>query len=107
MLKFFNKKKKSVRAVAVESLLEVLESYSEWYDQAGLYLPPKYATDPTGWSEAMHVMVRALDLIDIEETYTEGSISEAEKKEVIKGLKLLGENLYYMTDVEKPLKPAH
>lgn len=106
MLKFLKKEKKSVRDYFASTLMtEVVAEYSEWYDQNGLYLPPDYATRPSDWNEDLHKIVKALDLLDDE---TEGNeLSVNSKDAIIEGLSILGKQLYYMTDVVKPLRPAH
>lgn len=108
MFKFFKKEKKSVRDYFASTLMtEVVAEYSEWYDQNGLYLPPDYATRPSEWNEDLHKIVRALELLDEGGSDGEYASTEAEQAEIVEGLSILGKQLYYMTDVVKPLRPAH
>jgi hypothetical protein len=82
-----------------------------------MYLPPDYAKDPSGWSEALHAMKRAFCLL-YEELNKEGELWEAKNKwnefgeqdtekieelnGVIKyGLTLFGKYLFYLTDPKK------
>lgn len=96
--------------VAVKSIAKALKDYSKWYDEEGLYLPPNFARDPSGWSEALHRMSRAFTLLS-EEIEEHGELWMAKNSdpvdndrlitledEIKEGLKLFGENIYYMND---------
>lgn len=107
----------SLRDVTVSLLAEFVEDYSEWYDLHGIHLPPAFATDPTAWTEALHKMKRAFNILNDElnqegelwkakhewEQYGEQDVQKIEEleKEIEEGLLLFGQNLYYMTDTKK------
>jgi len=114
--KIFKKKKEinTIRNVAVESLYHIIEDYSNWYAEHGLYLPPDYATDPSKWTTELQKMKRAFQLL-YEEIYEEGELFEAKtkwkeygqediekikelEKEIIEGMTLFGSQLLYLTD---------
>jgi hypothetical protein len=67
---------KTIRDVAVEALAPIIEDYSHWYDEHGLYLPPDFATRPTDWCEELHAIKRALNLLK-DEKNGEGELWEA------------------------------
>jgi len=114
---FKNKGDSLIRDVAVESLYHMIEDYSTWYADKGLYLPPKYATDPTEWTVVLQKIKRAFKLL-YEEMNEEGELWEAKNKwkdygekdveeikvlemEIIEGLTLFGEQLFYLIDPKK------
>jgi predicted FMN-binding regulatory protein PaiB len=116
--RFFSKgeKVRTIRDIVVGSVYEALEDYSEWYEQQGLHLPPNFATDPTAYTEALHKMVRAFELL-YEEIQGEGELLQARcgedaqkveqlEKEVQEGLLLFGQNFGYMTDPKKGTVPG-
>lgn len=114
------KEQKSIRQVAVENLTDLISDYAEWYHRAGLYLPPAYAADPTGWSEALQKIERAFDLVSGNdddytlaqfnaETGLVGDLQNLEdlEKEINEGFALFGANLLYLTDIKKSEVPTH
>lgn len=117
ILNMFKRKKLSLRDKAVMSLYEAVRDYSAWYDEKGLYLPPDYATTPHLWSEEMHKMTNAFELL-YDELHGEGELWEAKNswedatkidkekidrltKEIQEGFEAFGKQLLHMTDAEK------
>lgn len=110
----------NIRDCAVSSLTKIVSDYSDWYDEQGLFLPPDYATDPAGWSEALHKIKRALSLLD-DEMRGQGELWDAKtnpngvnesevqdlEKEIKEGLTLLGSQLFYLTDPKKGVAKGH
>lgn len=113
----------TIRDTTVEELCRLIEDYSDWYEEHGLYLPPDYATDPSGWNEALHKIKRAFRLL-YEEIHGEGDLWEARhgwekygekdteridelEKEIKEGLALFGAQLFYLTDPKKGVAPGH
>jgi hypothetical protein len=107
----------TIRDIAVDNLYRMVRDYSEWYDEHGLYLPPDYASDPTGWTIALQKMRRSFGLL-YEEMNGYGELWEAKNvwkeygaidiekinelnKEIKEGLSLFGSQLIYMTDPKK------
>jgi len=114
---FSGKKQVTIRDIAVQVMTDVISDYSDWYEEKGLYLPPDFATDPAGWTEALHKIKRAFTLLD-DEAHQEGELWEAKNRwkeygeqdaerikelehEIQEGLLLFGQNLQYMTDPKK------
>ena len=112
----------SIRDITVRALYEAITDYSNWYECYGLYLPSSFATDPTGWTEALHKMKRAFQLL-YDELHQEGELWDAKQKwvaygeqdveqlhdlekEVTEGIRLFGENLMYMTDPKIGTSPG-
>ena len=101
----FRKTSKIIKDVAVESLCKAVIEYDAWYADHGLYLPPDYIIDPTGWTEALHKMARAFKLADDQKNQT-GEIwnepdmtKRAELEEEMKGgFFLFGKYLFWLTD---------
>lgn len=121
----WQKAKPTIKSTAVKYLHQMVEDYSEWYDDHGLYLPPDYASDPTGWTEALHVVKRAFKLLN-DEMNGEGELWEAKhaweqfgekdsekiielEKEIKAGLTIFGAQLLYLSDLDiyKEIKPSH
>lgn len=117
------KKNKTIRDVAVTAVHDMVEKYSEWYDEQGLYLPPDYAADPTSWTEALHKVKRAFCLLH-SEMNGEGELWRAKndwskfneqdteaikdlEKEIKEGLTIFGSQLLYFTDVIKKEDRSH
>lgn len=115
--KFLKRQPETMRDKTVKTIFSMIEKYSKWYDEHGLYLPPDYASDPSAWSEALHKMSRAFKLL-IQEMNGEGELWEAKNKwkkygeedtekikeleaEIKEGLSLFGSQLFYLTDTEK------
>lgn len=113
----FKKKTKTIRDTAVKALFDIVSDYSEWYDEHGLYLPPDYMHDPTGWCEDLHKVKRAFTLL-YEDLNEKGELWEAKKKwekfgeqdaeklkdlnnEILDGLRIFGAQLLYLTDPKK------
>lgn len=115
---FFDQKKQpTIRDKAVTSLTQMIESYSDWYEEKGLYLPPDYQADPTSWTEALHKVKRAFKMLNDEMDGT-GELWEAKngwskfgekdiekinelEKEIKEGLAIFGQQLLYLTDIIK------
>ena len=113
----------TIRDIAVLTLYEVISDYSDWQEQHGLYLPPDFATDPTGWAIALQKMKRAFRLL-YEEIMSEGELWEAKNKwkdygeedveeikelneEIQEGLTLFGKYLFYLTDPKNGVESSH
>lgn len=112
-----------VRDIAVMSVFEPLDEYIDWACEQGIYLPPGYETDPTGWNEALRKMQRAFRMLH-EEQMEEGELYKAKnewkqfaeqdvdsikalEKEIQEGLALFGKYLYFLTDAIVDRGPAH
>lgn len=126
MFSFFGTKKPKltlVRDITVAAVAEPLIEYADWACEQGLYLPPGYETDPTGWAEALRKMQRAFRLLQ-QELDGEGELWKAKhgwkefgeqdtekikdlEKEIQEGLALFGQNLYYLTDIIVDRGPTH
>ena len=104
------KKSKAIRTIrdaTVDSLYHLIDDYSDWYDQEGLYLPPDFATRPSDWCEVLHQIRRAFKLLH-DEVAREGELWEAREnpektkeleEEIKKGFELFGKYLFYLTDL--------
>lgn len=108
---------KTIRDTAVEALYYAVDDYCTWYIEQGLYLPPGYETDPSGWSEVLNQIKRAFRLL-FEDMNAEGEYWDAQQgvdqekvdkleKEIQGGLALFGKYLFYLTDEIKDRGPAH
>lgn len=102
---FFKKKQENIRDKAVKCLLDIVHKYDNWYAEKGLYLPPDYASDPSGWTEALHKIHRAFKLMDDKnnekgEIWNEPDLGkrEALEEEVRGGFFLFGKYLYWLND---------
>ena len=93
----FNKKRKSIREITVESLHDIIDQYDKWYSEHGLYLPPDYENDPSEWTEALHKINRAFELLNDRDR----AVTSETEQEVRSGLFLFGKYLYWMTDIPK------
>lgn len=110
----------TIRDVAVRALYHIVEDYSDWYEEHGLYLPPDYAADPTRWTEDLHRIKRAFKLL-YDELDGEGELYAAKtkwskygevdaeeikhlEKEINEGLEIFGKQLFYLTDPKKENK---
>lgn len=104
----------TLRDTIVTSVFKNIDEYADWYAEAGLLLPPDFATDPTQWTEALRKMQRAFSLVS-EEIDGYGELWEAKNKwkefnekdaeeiklleqEINEGFALFGKYLYYMND---------
>lgn len=110
----------TIRDVAVRSLYRVVADYSDWYQERGLYLPPDYASDPTAWTEDLHKVKRAFELLHDDlngegelhaaktkwAKYGETDVEEIKhlEKEINEGLEIFGKQLFYLTDPKKENK---
>lgn len=106
--KFFKKKPKSIRDIAVNSLYKEIEEYDKWYPEKGMYLPPDYATDPSGWNEVLHQMSRAFKILDDKDNNRGKIWDDSDKikiakleEEIKSGLFLFGKYLYWLDDIIK------
>ena len=110
-----NQSNDTIRDVTVRALTDAINEYADWSCEQGLYLPPDFATDPTGWAETLRSIQRAFNLLSDELDQT-GALWEAKNKwqhygekdtekieelnkEIIKGLTLFGKYLFYLTDI--------
>jgi hypothetical protein len=106
------RKRKTIRDVAVSSLAPLVDEYADWNAEQGLYLPPGFEKDPTGWAQALREMQYALNVLR-DECNEEGDLYDAKKRwagqgdneqiedinnRVINGLTLLGKYLFYLND---------
>lgn len=119
---FFTKEKPiTIRDACVHLLAQDVIDYSDWYEEHGIKLPPDFATDPSGWTEALHKMKRAFSLL-LDEKNGEGELYDAKhewwlrsdrvnqliipdeekvkklEREIAEGLALFGKYLFWMTD---------
>lgn len=113
----------TIRELTVRRVFKSLNEYADWACESGLYLPPDYAKDPTGWNEVLRKMQRAFRLLS-EELDGEGQLWEAKnkwkqfgeqdkeevqalEKEIQEGLTLFGKYLFYLTDLIVDRGPSH
>lgn len=101
----FKKPQKTIRDITVESLYKAIVEYDKWYSNCGLYLPPDYASDPSGWTEELHKIARAFKLMDDKnhetgEIWNEPDLKKREEleNEVRSGFFLFGKYLFWLTD---------
>ena len=117
---FFKKDKevKSIAQVFLEEVGPAIIEYSEWYDQNGLHLPPDYGNDPSAWSEALHKIVRAIEILnekDSEFVLKDGTVindysmvyTHEDTEAIREGMAIFAKQILYLTDTVKPLRPAH
>ena len=109
----------TIRDVVARNVAELMKAYHRWYSEDGLYLPPEYEADPSGWTEALRKMSRAFQLvahIDDEDGELHNALhkwdSVGEKDveeirrledEIIEGFTLFGKNLYYLKDDKRKI----
>jgi len=110
------KEKQSIRDNAVLSVAKQLDAYKDEYHNRGLYLPPDFARDPSGWQTVLEKMNRAFVLLELEKR-GEGEYWEAKNKwkkwginevdeddiaeieeAIQEGLTLFGKYLFWLTD---------
>lgn len=107
----------SIRDITVTILDEFISDYSDWYEARGLHLPEPFGADAAAYTEGLHKMKRAFNLLydEMEETgelwdakhkweqFGEEDVQKIEEleNEVKEGLALFGQALYYMTDPKK------
>lgn len=104
----------TIRDVAVSSLTDIINNYTDWYVENGLYLPPDYATDPSSWNEVLRKIQRAFNLLN-DEAHQKGELFEAKEewkkygeqdtakiddlnKEIKQGLEFFGKYLFDLID---------
>lgn len=106
---------RTIREVAIAELYHVVDDYCTWYVEQGLYLPPDYATDPSGWNEVINQIKRAFTLMHDYSAET-GELWKAKgneemtaklEKEVQEGFTLFGKYLFFLNDVVNDRGPAH
>lgn len=110
---FFKGRKKSpvaptVRDVTVRSVHDAIDEYADWACEQGLYLPPGYEKDPSGWAEVLRKMQKAFQLLS---EHASGDLDDAKieelKDQIQEGLELFGKHLFYLTDTIVDRGPAH
>lgn len=106
----------NIKGYVVSRVTPLIDSYVDWYAQRGIFLPPDYATDPTGWTEVLRKIQRAFILADTEDD-DDGEIHQAKVKwstfgqedpEAIKelyneiqlGFELFGKYLMHLKDIQ-------
>lgn len=116
-------KNQTIRDKVVKTMWRKIENYSDWYEEQGLYLPPDYAADPSGWTEALHKVKRAFLLLK-DEMNGEGELWKAKnqwkqfgeqdvekiqelEKEIKEGLTIFGSQLLFLTDTIKKEDRSH
>jgi hypothetical protein len=113
----------TVRDRTVRTLALPIDKYVDWACEQGLYLPPGFETDPTGWNEVLRSIQRAFSLLYKEQQeygelwtakmkwkeFGEQDTEEinALNKEVATGLANFGKHLFYLTDVIVDRGPSH
>lgn len=107
-------KKETIRDLTIRTLTKRVNEYTEWNAQHGLYLPPDFTTDPSGWINTLRDIQRAFNLLN-DELDEEGELWEAKtkwakygekdaeaiedlNKEVRRGLSLFGKYLFDLAD---------
>jgi hypothetical protein len=107
--------KKTIRDLSVEKLYKPVYEYCSWYVEQGIYLPPDYAKDPSGWSEVLNQIKYAFRLL-YEYSERSGELWEARKdkeatakleKEIQSGFSLFGKYLFFLTDEIKKRNRIH
>lgn len=113
----------TIRERAVKALYKPIHTYVEWAVEQGLYLPPDYAIDPTGWNEVLRKIQRAFRL-SYEELEEDGELWKAKtewkqfgeqdsdkikelEKEIEEGFTLFGKYMFYLQDVIVDRGPSH
>lgn len=108
------KKEKTIRDITIKTLCKRINRYVDWSCEHGLYLPPGFESDPTGWANTLRDIQRAFNLLN-DELNEEGELWELKNKwkefgeedveglgylnkEVERGLTLFGKYLFYLTD---------
>jgi len=116
-------KRETLRDRTVSNVYYMLQDYSDWYQEAGLVLPPDFETDPSGWNEELHKMTRAFKLVH-DEMNKRGELWDAKHKwdglhevdlkkiealtkEVQEGFEAFGKQLQYLTDPEGEYPERH
>jgi len=113
---FTSKKNLTIRDQCVHLFADEIAGYSDWYEEKGLKLPPDFAQNPSEWTEVLHKMKRAFQLLK-EEKDGEGAYWLAKNKwkefgiieqdteeieeyeeEIQEGLMLFGKYLFWLTD---------
>lgn len=116
------KETKTIRDATIENLYYLVDEYCSWYVEQGLYLPPGYETNPTGWNEVLNSIKRAFRLL-FEDMNGEGQYYEAKKlagsdgkdsadlekieKDIQEGLAYFGKHLFHLTDRVVDRGPSH
>ena len=106
-----------LKGETVSAIASLIQDYSKWYAEHGIYLPPEFEQDPSSWTEVLRKMSRAFELLQGEndpegELYIAkhkwdsfGEIDSEEVKaleaEIIEGSSLFGRYLYFMKDDKK------
>lgn len=93
--KIFKKKNTNIRDTVINNLSDMVDRYDKWYEEFGLYLPPDYECDPTGWTEALHSINKAFKLLRENE---DNKFSKEQEEDIKSGLFLFGKYLYWLND---------
>jgi hypothetical protein len=116
-------KPETIRDRTVNSVYYMLKDYSDWYQEAGIVLPPDYETDPSAWNEELHKMVRAFKLVH-DNMHGRGELYDALhnwefldkidtvklnalNKEIQEGFEAFGKQLQHLTDPEGEYPQPH
>lgn len=120
---FNGRSKETIRGTAVRELYPLISKYADWNAEHGMYLPPDFASDPTGWANALRDMQRAFRILK-EELEGEGELWEAKNRwkkygqedsqeiceieaQIERGLTLFGKYLYFLTnEIYDRISPA-
>lgn len=113
-------KKQTIRDAAIAYLAPLVDEYADWNAEKGLYLPPDFEKDPSGWAQALREMQYALNTLRAEQK-GEGDLYDAKSRwrgegdkeqiedinnRVINGLALFGKYLFYLTDKIADRQPS-
>lgn len=103
-----------IRDLTIRAIYEPLTDFVDWSCEQGLYLPPDYEKDPSGWAETLRHMQRAFRML-YEELDGRGELWEAKnkwkdfgeqdtqkvaelEKDIQEGLSLFGKYLFYLIE---------
>lgn len=108
-------KEMTIREAAVLELYHTIDDYCSWYIEQGIYLPPGYEKDPSGWNEVLNQIKRAFTLLHDYKAETgqlwdaRGNAEETKKlqEQICTGFELFGKYLFYLTDEIVDRGPAH
>ena len=75
----------------VDFIGPLIDKYADHYAERGLKLPPAFSTNPSGWTEALRDMQRAIKKIA-------DGVTPEEDQSVRVGLDLFGKYVYYMRE---------
>ena len=114
LFKIVEKPNPLLRDQIVRFMAPLIDDYALWNSEEGIFLPEAFATDPTGWQQALYKMKRAFNLLN-DELDGKGELWEAKNKwaefgekdagaladlnkEIQEGLELFGRFLNELTD---------